>query len=280
MHDGVKHRRRRESDHLLPQWTALGHRYLLGPWRIAKHEARCPSSSGAAGWEVDTATVKGHSVNAAKEHPILFSGEMVRAILEGRKTQTRRVVKVQPKGDYWRAHMVGASVQWTADLDPPSTWPANPIWCPYGDVGDRLWVREAMFSDALGFAMYAADGVGVKSPTYDGRYDPILSRADWPWRGTRRKTSPAIFMPRDYSRITLELTAVRVERLQDIRTRDIIAEGVSEDPSYLGSANRYRHPYVALWDDINGKGAWDSNPFVWVLTFKRALHHVPEGVQR
>lgn len=172
-----------------------------------------------------------------KERPILFSGEMVRAILDGRKTQTRRVVKPQ-LGDLF-------------DYETCSPKPS----CPYGAPGDRLWVRET-FSLLGGQAEYRATR--------------RMGEPAAPWR-------PSIFMPRWPSRIDLELTAVRVERVQDISEADAIAEGVKfyDDPNT--SAVKL---FIALWDSINAKRrdprsgqilpySWADNPRVWSLTFRR-----------
>jgi hypothetical protein len=167
-----------------------------------------------------------------KEHPILFSGPMVNAILTGRKTMTRRVVKPQPETrrfthngrqyDEWiwpsmRGSGVTGSLDWFIER--------MPKYCPYGNIGDRLWVRETFAID-LGRnneVVYQADGL-----------EPVLTDR---WR-------PSIFMPRKHSRITLDITGVRVERVQDFRD---------------------------MWDSINAKRgySWDSNPWVWVVEFKR-----------
>lgn len=158
-----------------------------------------------------------------KERPILFSGPMVRAIREARKTQTRRVVK---------------------EIDPDEFVSSNEadnlaLCCPYGAVGDRLWVRET-WQGNQGDIRYGADGDSLHG--YNG------------WR-------PSIFMPRWASRITLEVTGVRVERVQEISEEDAQAEGVA-----------HRCDYKVVWDAINGKKyPWSSNPWVWVIEFKRAV---------
>lgn len=181
-----------------------------------------------------------------KERPILFSGPMVNAILENRKTQTRRVVKPQPERD------PACGVWFPATTAKRKRHYANeehfrrglPIdWSPYGVVGDRLWVREA-WQDGNGGIYYRADGI------HPG-----------PWK-------PAIHMPRWASRITLEITGVRVERLQDISNDDARAEGVPEwDGDEPGD---YRGSFRDVWDSINGKRhPWSSNPWVWVREFKR-----------
>ena len=183
------------------------------------------------------------------DRPILFSGAMVRALLSGTKTQTRRVIKFKP----W--HQIeerddGTPWPWMqSDDNDAGVW----LRCPYGAPGDRLWVRETW------------------APT-DGRFEPLRSvayRADGEdvsllddrWR-------PSIHMPRWASRITLEVTAVRVERLQDISEADAWAEGIAGDLLHRAQGWAPR-AYHLLWEQINGPGSWDANPGVWVLTFRR-----------
>jgi hypothetical protein len=161
------------------------------------------------------------------ERPILFSGEMVRAILEGRKTQTRRVIKPQLRINYK---------------------------CPYGQPGDRLWVRET-------WQCFKPNTEEIINPnTVNIR--ALAYRATNEWRG---KWRPSIHMPRWASRITLEITAVRVERLQDIGEVDAMREG---DPT---CENTHIDWFRALWDSINAKRgySWESNPWVWVVEFQR-----------
>ena len=203
-----------------------------------------------------------------KERPILFSAPMVRAILDGSKTQTRRVVKPQPQ--MVTNHTI-------------STWDGPPAalqyqlermgrGCPYGKPGDRLWVREAF----LGWYKTAD-----KSFSHVAAY-----RADGYELEASERWTPSIHMPRAASRITLEVTGVRVERLQDISEADAIAEGIDRAPS-MGKPGAfqwcdYRLPrdpsewfndpvrsYQSLWDLINGPGSWDANPWVWVVELKR-----------
>ena len=189
-------------------------------------------------------------------HPILFSGAMVRAILDGRKTQTRRIMKPQPIEDpqgylTWKDRRNLEAGAFVADA---GWW----LDCPYGQPGDRLWVRETWKQQPDGTIEYRAD-------------------RDW-----LQRWSAPLYMPRAASRITLELTSVRVERLQDISEADAQAEGVDLLPcTYVGRCNsnscprhgrldRYRLAYAALWNTINGKTyPWDGNPWVWVLSFKR-----------
>lgn len=178
------------------------------------------------------------------DRPILFSGAMVRALLAGTKTQTRRVVK--PDGKY------------RLDLVAPAD--GGPSRCPYGAPGDRLWVRETWntFEGWAGY-FYAADdhsfGIGA-----DDDPDHIAEHAVR-WR-------PSIHMPRAVSRITLEITAVRVERLQDISEADAWAEGIPGDLLHRAQGWAPR-AYQFLWEQINGPGSWDANPWVWVVEFRR-----------
>lgn len=181
-----------------------------------------------------------------KERPILFSGSMVRAILEGRKTQTRRIIKPQPdmvlnwddvRLKVWHEGKKGYAV------------------CPYGKPEDRLWVRETWAKDIPGCpngVTYRADHL---DPLGDGPAKPIT------WK-------PSIHMPRIASRITLEIIRVRVEKLQSISEEDAKAEGVVnyDDRKWV----TYALQFSRLWDSINSKRApWSSNPWVWVVEFKR-----------
>ncbi|MBN6728746.1 hypothetical protein [Burkholderia multivorans] len=205
------------------------------------------------------------------ERPILFSGQMVRAILEGRKTQTRRIAK-----DVVAAHVVTGEA--LRDLD--SAGPR--VRCPHGARGDRLWVRETWQGPLIEdherdaylesrtdfhtpkYCEYAADGgAAPKFVTFD---DELVQR----WR-------PSIHMPRWASRITLEITSVRVERLQSISEPDARAEGVTIEERHMHGycAGAYRPPSIRafhdLWDSLNaarGHG-WDVNPWVWVVEFRR-----------
>jgi len=186
-------------------------------------------------------------VSEMKERPILFSGEMVRATLNGLKTQTRRIIKPQPKlSDKITkiTNMVPGFVDATG----------GEFRCPYGKVGDRLWVRETFVITGIGACFYRADGE--------------IEVRDWVWR-------PSIFMPREYSRISLEITNVRAERLQDISEEDAQAEGVRLGFDWIDNlpvlpAN-FRAGFRLLWNSINTKRGydWDSNPWVWVVEFRR-----------
>lgn len=186
------------------------------------------------------------------ERPILFTAPMVRAILAGRKTQTRRIAKEFAGRD---------------DLDAILRRFPNQNGCPHGQPGDRLWVREtwaygihalAARRDEDGPFVYAADG------TTHGR---LCER----WR-------PSIHMPRFACRLLLDVAAVRVERLQDISEADAQAEGAA--PAWLDADDNetvhahqqptYRQGFARLWREINGPESWKANPWVWVIEFRRA----------
>jgi hypothetical protein len=214
---------------------------------------------------------RGDHVSAIKERPILFSAPMVRAILDGRKTVTRRAVKIQPrfKGD------IGSYGKGQPFIRNPDVTKPNPE-CPYGRPGDRLWLRETHFIN---------DYREAKVPESDRAETEIVYRADpLPcWEGEESEISwrPSIFMPRWASRILLEITAVRVERLQDISDDQALAEGVRlyTDHAELGDwyhvegIDTYsaspKKSFELLWSSINGADSWGSNPWCWAVEFKR-----------
>ncbi|MDW3683895.1 hypothetical protein RA280_19535 [Cupriavidus sp. CV2] len=215
-----------------------------------------------------------------KERPIRFSGAMVRAILDGRKTQTRQTMKPQPTagldGWDWSWPIPGKNVtpgtfdRWRADAKNP----LSPRYCPYGQPGDRLWVREA-FSGP--YCMEARPGCAAIPPSKWGRSSRIWYWADGdPSYGDWTKPRPSIHMPRWASRILLEITGVCVERLNDCSEADARAEGIAPE---LDGWTDYSNPscqmcvnpvdsYRTLWDSINGAGTWEANPWVWVVEFR------------
>lgn len=216
-----------------------------------------------------------------KERPILFSGPMVRALLSGVKTQTRRVCSfrehvgmIGPRGtdndpESWGFEDGNTGVWWVlarGHCDDRHCGTCS-LPCPYGETGDRLWVRERIDrhdepgDDRCG-SRYAADGT------------PTVADA-WPWQ---RAFLPPMHMPRGLCRIVLAVTSVRVERLQEITEDDAIAEGVE---SHVGPSGTYYGPvdsyltgafaFMRLWDAINGKRpgcSWGDNPWVWVVGFE------------
>lgn len=196
------------------------------------------------------------------DRPILFSAPMVCALLAGRKTQTRRIASfIVPAGEQF--HVRNAHGGW---FGPASRVPeVAPDFAPYA-LGDRLWVKETWLSTP------AYDDL---KPSELGGEEPLLYVADgatFNWHkadGHRRgKTRVSIFMPRWASRITLTVTDVRVERLQDCSEADALAEGIDriQFPE-AGDWGWPRRKYAALWDSINGAGAWEANPWVVAVSF-------------
>lgn len=216
--------------------------------------------------------------------PILFSTPMVQAILEGRKTITRRVMKPQPSEKVVRFandSPYNDCPQWAAigPEEVASDWNDGRIYsahkCPYGQPGDVLWVREALIadhntSDTVVLSKYKADDVPVLYCTGDN-YNGSVRHWDYKY-----DTLPSIHMPKSACRIFLEVTDVRVERLQDITEDDAMAEGVYKEDYYTipkdgipYSTFTYKEAFQTLWQKINGPESWESNPWVWVISFKR-----------
>jgi hypothetical protein len=202
------------------------------------------------------------------KHPILFNGEMVEAILAGRKTQTRRVVKPQPSSSSkwigwiistgWHDKNAGCA-QWADDTFPFSAI-IHKVRCPYGLLGDQLWVREAwrpLDEDMpVGLLMQG---------------DEIYYRADYVGDALDGKWRPSIHMPRWASRITLEIVNIRVARVQEISEAEAGSEGVPALHIIYNNGPSYRDTFKELWNSINAKRgfSWDVNPWVWVIEFKR-----------
>lgn len=205
-----------------------------------------------------------------KERPILMSAPMVRALLAGTKTQTRRAIKAP--GIFVSSGTVdGHGVVSMHDND------IREVHCPYGQPGNRLWVRET-FAIVPRTAYRCSEGVQQTLRVDDPyEHDAAIYRQGWTRSKGGFRWRPSIHMPRWASRITLELTEVRVERLQAISDADALAEGIERlpDGGYgLPGGSHYhftapRISYWSLWDAINGQGSTEANPWVWALTFKR-----------
>ena len=191
-----------------------------------------------------------------KERPILFSASMVRAILGGSKTQTRRAVK-------------GRALEWlnVHNFEPEFVASPGNDLCPYGQPGSKLWVREAFDflpagapdqPQACEIVYWATGSAEQRTAPHD--YNPMIYGHE--------KVRPSIHMPRWASRITLEIVSVRVERLQDISEGDATAEGCKNSLSLPGGRFANEN-YRWLWEEINGDGSWDTNPWVWVVEFRR-----------
>jgi len=229
-----------------------------------------------------------------KERPILFSAPMVRAILEGRKTVTRREIKPrmrsadcqfelhqQPDGSWRPMHTFDESC-----MDDQGT--EHPIVCPYGKPGDRLWVRETWYCDhfeVMRGPYLKPDDLDIDEARDDGT---LVYAADGltPYEADQPVWKPSIHMPRWVSRILLEITDVRVERLQDISEKQALAEGivgvafrpddgwpictgymVGPDDGKTGLQTTAANAFAGLWDSVGGD--WAANPWVWVIEFKK-----------
>ncbi|HGM8370932.1 TPA: hypothetical protein ACKQBB_006790 [Pseudomonas aeruginosa] len=208
------------------------------------------------------------SAEKPRERPILFNDQMVCAILEGMKTVTRRVVKPQPD-------FLGSMVDPNTPFKTLDAGLHARITCPYGEPGDRLWVREAWAADAQ---------VDAIAPSDLSQGEPIWYPADLSVRQTgcsmisKGRVRLSIHMPRWACRILLEITAVRVERLQDISEEQALAEGVRGEPcdharqacADIGCwGDTAKGAFGFLWESLNGEGSWAANPWVWVVEFKR-----------
>lgn len=201
-----------------------------------------------------------------KERPVIFNGEMVRAIIDGRKTQTRRAISDRHLHLIDVASQVGECYPLESGIDHANSQSYYREHCPFGQVGDRLWVRET-------FAGHYLDDDQIQDikDDRDKAEDLCEYRADYSddadcvdgW-------TPSIHMPRWASRITLEITAVRVERLNDIREEDAKAEGVTPSQHIITPPEAlYRVGFLKLWQSIYGEESWNANPWVWVIEFRR-----------
>ena len=195
-----------------------------------------------------------------KERGLIFNGEMVRAILDGRKTQTRRIMKNQPAGDFPQTpalirNVVGAGFQWYGHYGESGIFN-----CPFGAVGDRIWVRETWAeagARAPDLKLYRAN-YPEHVPTH---YENVPPADEIRW-------TPSIHMPRWASRLTLEITGVRVERLRDLNEEDAKSEGITPPSGGVLPGWEYRINFRDLWMSIYGADNWEANPWVWVIEFK------------
>ena len=211
-----------------------------------------------------------------KERPIIFGAPMIRAILRGEKTQTRRIIKVPGIPNEQIIKMVQFRDR---DGKPTGEWGvcthdrviSKHIRCPYGAPGDRLWVREALLVTSMGFD-YAADGAECLdlADANEDQIDLWDRRCHEEGPDLHPTKIPSIHMPRWASRILLEVTDVRVERLQDISEADARAEGAPWAPSVI--TGNHPKPIVSferLWESIHGPDSWAENPWLWVIEFRR-----------
>lgn len=227
-----------------------------------------------------------------KAHPILFNGDMVRALLAGRKTQTRRVLATQPS-DRWhfgtaskRGIILGAITSSHPKKGRFGAFIRREIWanagkfehdvitCPFGKPGDLLWVREA-----FGYEIRNVGGTPHEQITFRASNSDAAHCYDCNGMEQPMKWKPSLHMPRHASRLTLRITDVRVERLQEISEEDAKAEGVSCGESLGGCANYWHsdhgekfpmaiNAFSDLWQSINGPESWSANPWVWVIEFE------------
>ena len=198
-----------------------------------------------------------------KERPILFSTPMVQAILSGQKTQTRRIVNKAPTTEI-NHRLIALDNGWNWQVDQQGIVPTmhreihNPMVCPFGQIGDRLWVRETFRLYDLDECPHADFPCGCPrngTPLYKASHDC----------DDGEKWKPSIHMPRSASRILLEITNIRVERVQDISEADATAEGMIADDDYC--AEEY---FSILWNELNGwaEKGWNANPWVWCIEFR------------
>ncbi|MBQ5276742.1 hypothetical protein FD763_18865 [Klebsiella quasipneumoniae] len=214
------------------------------------------------------------------ERGMIFNAEMVRALLDGRKTQTRRIMKVQPvlNGNFYE--VFGSA--WSKGMTSIPAVPGHSLStrCPFGAVGDRIWVREGFFPAPLEMQSEPPRKTMWNIAYRDGMQMEKLAPAEYnPTIYNYERWTPSIHMPRWASRILLEITNVRVERLSAISEEDARAEGIIDggclncgEPEPCGCANPEpdaTDAFAYLWQSIYGQENWNANPWVWVISFKR-----------
>ena len=215
--------------------------------------------------------------------PILFSTPMVQAIIEGRKSMTRRVMKPQP-------YLEDGSTIWSYSKDsfgslPPNKMTESPFGfkCPYGQVGDVLWVREKTCYVMIEHAHDLLVGFRERRQIIYG----TDFHEDWMKYAKEKylyKWEPSLFMPKAACRIFLKITDIRVERLQDITEQDAVGEGIEEAEfdnvnkcrvfkhyGYQNAVTDAKDSFQSLWHSINGEESWNANPWVWVVEFKKVV---------
>lgn len=215
-----------------------------------------------------------------KERPILFSAPMVRAILEGRKTQTRRVCKGVGNNNNIII-LIKATKKRIGIPTHIKDAPAHGL-CPYGKVGDRLWVKEAFRVTAVhhgkeqvdASVSYVSDGEIIRHTDLFGYHSDRNTQIGQAHNfSLKNGINPSIHMPRWASRIDLLIKGVRVERLQDISEEDAWNEGVEISPLHHSERDDFKDcplkSFKRLWQSINGEESWNQNPWVWVLEFER-----------
>ena len=199
------------------------------------------------------------------EHPILFTGNMIRAILDGHKTQTRRIAKLPKKWHRGKTSFKG-NPHGNEEFIIYGDCGTKTMYCPHGRVGDTLWVRETWAITShqetppptAEMILYKADGMKFDAGT------------NWSAYGYNIKWKPSIFMPKVACRIFLEITDIRVERVQEISKIDIFAEGTPRPMRGKLNCHAAIQDFWILWDSINAKRApWKDNPYVWVVEFRR-----------
>ena len=226
------------------------------------------------------------------ERGMIFNGEMVRAILDGRKTQTRRIMKVQPESNQLGLLLITDSTRhsdigkyhWAESNATGNHVRSKLFSCPFGAVGDQIWVRETFQGPLFDYELmdeYLEDSSKFEKPEFcqyaaDGGHRPEYQDAD---DNLRHGWRPSIHMPRWASRILLEITDVRVERLNAISEEDARAEGIIDggclncgEPEPCGCANPEpdaTDAFAYLWQSIYGQESWNANPWVWVISFER-----------
>ncbi|HCI6133723.1 TPA: hypothetical protein NPN75_000114 [Klebsiella variicola subsp. variicola] len=221
-----------------------------------------------------------------KERGMIFNADMVRAILDGRKTQTRRIMKPQPEpcprgGHWWPSNVFKTMLHVEDEMQNGKGGWGGLVGdaCPFGDVGDRIWVREAfrVHSRATDVATLVYKASERNSWTEQTHRVPV---AVCNKSATPEKWTPSLHMPRWASRILLEITNVRVERLNAISEKDATAEGVQPAGSLLpdypgtfltpkGDFATAKVAFQRLWESIYGEESWKANSWVWVISFKR-----------